>query len=71
MEFNEQNWAECLRSLNFTEQKNNMGFKCYNVYDNTGYPRWEYDTERRKERLYYFFSGMLYAKNMMIESFFK
>ena len=59
MEFNEQNWNECLDSLGFTEGKN-FSFGGMIIYDDNGIPKWTYNTEEEKERLYIFFSGAVY-----------
>lgn len=62
MEFNEQNWHECLESLGFTVQKNPNGANCYDIYDEKGIPRWQYDTIGQQKKLYYFFCGCVYMK---------
>lgn len=62
MNFNQQNWEEVLQALGFIEQKNPNGVNCYDVYNDSGIPIWQYDTERNKEKLFYFFSGVLYCK---------
>lgn len=62
MGFNQENWAEVLDSLGFTECKNPNGKDCYDVLNEKGIPVWQYETEDAKEKLYYFFSGMIYQR---------
>ena len=58
LEFNEENWNGCLESLGFTEQKNPNGG--YDVYDEKGIPKFQYETEEEKKYLYYFLSGTVW-----------
>ena len=62
MEFNHKNWKECLESLGFTSIKNPNGKDCYDVLDEKGIPRWQFDNIEQQEKLYYFFTGMVYWK---------
>ena len=62
MEFNQQNWEEVLQALGFSEIKNPNGANCYDVLNDRGIPIWQYDTEEKKEKMFYFFSGALYWK---------
>jgi hypothetical protein len=55
--YNEQNWTDVLDSLGFTEQKNPNGGMI--VYNNEEVPMWRYEENETKEKLYYFFSGMV------------
>lgn len=61
MEFNEQNYKECLESLGFTEQANEQ-FGGFVVYDDRSRPFWTYQTEEEKQELYTFLSGAVYWK---------
>ena len=65
MEFNETNWKECLKALNFTEDKN-TSFGGMVVYDDKGIPKFDYDSEERKRLLFIFLNGALYMKIHMI-----
>ena len=61
MKYSEQNWAECLESLGFTEQKSSQ-FGGMTVFNDKGIPCWTYTTEEEKRDLYLFFSGAAYWK---------
>jgi hypothetical protein len=61
LEYNEQNWKECLEALNFTEGKN-VGFGGMVVYNDKGIPAFNYDSDERKQQLYLFLSGAVYWK---------
>lgn len=60
MEFSNDNWHMVLDALGFCEQKNSNGG--YNVFNDSGVPVWQYENEKEKEKLYYFFSGAVYWK---------
>lgn len=60
MTYNDINWKQTLESLNFSEVKSMYGG--YNIYDDKGIPKWQYDDEYKKERLWYFFNGMIYMR---------
>lgn len=63
--FSKENWKEVLKSLGFTEQRNPNGYECYDIYDNHGTPKWQYEKDgvtSKQEMLYYFFSGMVFAR---------
>lgn len=62
MGFSEENWDQVLSSLGFTEQRNPNGMNCWDVHNNKGVPTWQYDSDEEQEKLYYFFSGMVYQK---------
>lgn len=55
--FNEDNWKALLEILHYTEQKNPNGEDCYDIYDESGIPRWQYSGQAEKELCYYFFNG--------------
>jgi hypothetical protein len=59
LEFNEQNWKECLESLGFTESEN-VNFGGMIVYNDKGIPTFDYTSEERKRQLYIFLSGAVY-----------
>ena len=46
--YNTQNWKECLESLGFTEVKNDS-FGGIMILDDKGVPQWQYDTEEEKK----------------------
>lgn len=60
--FSEKNWKSVLESLGFSEIKNPNGYNCYDVLNEEGFPMWQYETEKKKEQLYYFLTGALYWK---------
>ena len=60
MEFSKDNWHMVLDDLEFCEQKNPNGG--YNIFNDFGCPVWQYENEKEKEKLYYFFSGAVYWK---------
>lgn len=58
----DREWLDCLESLGYTEQKNPNGIDCFDVYNEDNLPIWQYEGNEQKEKLFYFFSGIVYAK---------
>ena len=50
--YNTQNWKECLESLGFTEVKNDS-FGGIMILDDKDIPQWQYNTEEEKKILYH------------------
>lgn len=64
LEFNEQNWQECLEAIGLSERRNGQ-FGGMTIYDDKGIPFWTYVTEEEKRMAYHFFGGMAYQKMRM------